>query len=203
MKYVNQPNSVYWRNKLRRDFGITRIPKYWRYTVKEMYDLYSAMPGDEDRLTAASGWGQIGGVRKFLNEIGEYGTQSIKNLALLNASGRGHLDVVRLLLENGADVNAADISGNTALMRASENGHTDVVRLLLEKGVDVNAVYNHGETALMRASAWGHLDAVRLLLEKGADVNAVNDYGETALMLASREGHLDVVKLLETYGAKS
>ena len=50
------------------------------------------------------------------------------------ASQNGHLDVVRVLLDKGAEVNAKRIDGTTALMVASQNGHREVVRELLEKG---------------------------------------------------------------------
>ncbi|PMD56795.1 ankyrin, partial [Hyaloscypha bicolor E] len=49
------------------------------------------------------------------------------------ASGNGHIDVVKLLLEKGADVNAAEQDGQTPLRWASESGHVNIVKLLLEK----------------------------------------------------------------------
>jgi hypothetical protein len=118
------------------------------------------------------------------------------------ASLEGHLEVVRWLLEKGADVNAAEENGWTALMVASDNGHLPVVKLLVEKGADVNKAKNNGRTALIFASLWGYLPVVKWLLEKGADVNAaadadaVKEGGWTALMHASQKGHLRVVKLL-------
>ena len=65
--------------------------------------------------------------------------------ALWIASQNGHKEIVKLLLEKGADINVKQTAtGATALLLASQNGRTDVVKLLLEKGADVNAKVNGG-----------------------------------------------------------
>jgi ankyrin repeat protein len=65
------------------------------------------------------------------------------------AAKRGHKGIVKLLLEKGADVNAATVSfGQTPLYWASENGHVDVVKLLLEKGADPAATNRYRQTPL-------------------------------------------------------
>ena len=58
----------------------------------------------------------------------------------MNAARNGHVEVVRLLLEAGADKNAAQVNGTTALMAAAEHGHVEVVRLLLDAGAYTNAL---------------------------------------------------------------
>ncbi len=118
---------------------------------------------------------------------------------LILASQEGHTEVVKLLIDYGADVNG--LNGNTALIAASYNGHKDVVQLLLRYGANVNAVNNHGDTALMFASNKGHKEVVTLLLDMGAHVNVISNSGETALTFASSGGHKDVVQLLLGYGA--
>jgi len=113
-------------------------------------------------------------------------------------------DIVRLLLDRGADVNAVSDMGETALIIASSNGHENIVRLLLDRGADVNAVDSYHETALMVASRWTFQESyelVRLLLERGADVNMRSNIGETALMWAAIEGYENVVRLLLDRGA--
>ena len=71
------------------------------------------------------------------------------------------MEVVRLLLEAGDDVNAANTAGCTAMMGASHYGDVEVVRWLLEAGADVNAAATDGHTALMPASMsktpWVHV----------------------------------------------
>ena len=87
--------------------------------------------------------------------------------ALMCASSQGHTEIVRMLLEKGAKVNATnDDGGETALMIASANGRADVVSLLLENGANLNATNDYGETALVIASENGRADVLSLLLER-------------------------------------
>jgi thiol-disulfide isomerase/thioredoxin len=122
---------------------------------------------------------------------------------LIGAANGGHTEIVKLLLERGADVNAA---GGTALMTAAAMGRTEVVKLLLEKDADVNAKSNIFGTSLYMASQQGHTEIVKLLLEKGADVNAkitIDGKMVTALWVAKKGGHTDIVQMLEKSGAKA
>lgn len=59
---------------------------------------------------------------------------------LMEAAQEGHLDLVRYLLESGADVHAQTQTGDTALTYACENGHTDVADLLLQFGADMVSI---------------------------------------------------------------
>ena len=124
--------------------------------------------------------------------------------ALMMASCAGKLEMVRLLVQHGASVNAACVdSVMTAVMFASQEGYLEVVRFLIEHGAHVNVVetMNGGCTSLMWASERGYLEVVRCLLGGGATVNAAADSGCTALMSASKGGHLSTVRLLLEHGA--
>ena len=111
--------------------------------------------------------------------------------ALMLAAMNGHAPVVKLLLENGAQVDQVCYrSDTTALMLAAGYGHAQVVELLLEAGVakDVHELECGARyTALMQASGNGHAQVVQLLLEAGADKD-VRVHGCTALMLATSRG---------------
>jgi len=86
------------------------------------------------------------------------------NTAFMRASIKGHLDIVRLLLDNdGVDVNYQNNFGSTALMYASEKGHTDVVEFLLQKGATVDCRNKYGYTAFMKASNGYHFEIVKLI----------------------------------------
>ncbi|CAE7357826.1 ANKRD17 [Symbiodinium sp. KB8] len=87
--------------------------------------------------------------------------------ALMMASGAGHVEVVRLLLEAGANRDLTCCAGRTALMRASAAGCVEIVRLLLESDARPDVAGNDGYTASMIASDRGHVEIAGLLLDAG------------------------------------
>jgi len=135
-------------------------------------------------------------LEKYYNDIHiDYIPNDEGQTPLMVASENGYTEIVQLLLEKGADVNAETNDGKTALMYAAAKGRTEIVQLLLEKGADVNTKI-YGTPILLWAHENGHTKIIQLLLEKGADVNAKNKYGETALMRAAKEKHIEIVQLL-------
>ena len=106
--------------------------------------------------------------------------------------------MVRLLLANGARVNARPIATvPRALSLAAINGSATMIEALLAAGADPNTIVSRGQTVLMMASRTGHVAAVRALLDHGARVDAQEDLlGETALTWAAAENHADIVALL-------
>ena len=117
------------------------------------------------------------------------------------ASSGGHDNIVRLLLEKGADVNMETGYYGSALQAASLNGDDSIIRLLLEKGAEVNMQGGRYGNALQAASLRGHESIVRLLLEKGADVNMQGGEDGSALQAASSHGHNSIFHLLLEKGA--
>ena len=117
--------------------------------------------------------------------------------ALMEASFRNRLKTVRLLLENGADMEAVENSlGCNALTFACLSGRSGVVRILLDYGGNVNAQDRFSRTALMAAAATGNIGAVLLLLANGADAHFESKFGTTASDLAAIEGHTEILALL-------
>jgi ankyrin repeat protein len=116
--------------------------------------------------------------------------------ALMLAAERGHIELEKVLLEKGADVNAANLNGETALMRAAENDRAAAVKILLAHHADGDAGDIVNCTPLMRAAYRGHVDVVKELLAYGANANARNAFGNTAATLAAHNGHSKVVSML-------
>ncbi|XP_053768439.1 ankyrin repeat domain-containing protein 29 isoform X1 [Desmodus rotundus] len=121
---------------------------------------------------------------------------------LMVASYAGHIDCVRELVLQGADINLQRESGTTALFFAAQQGHNDVVRFLFEFGASTEFRTKDGGTALLAASQYGHKQVVDTLLKHGANIHDQLYDGATALFLAAQGGYLDVTRLLLSSGAK-
>lgn len=118
-----------------------------------------------------------------------------------------HLEVLRMLLAGGADVNVRPYWNRTALMEAVSRGHAKIVQLLLAHGADPNARDDAGATPLMYAVPRPFLqattaDVVRLLAAAGADLNARDNAGRTAAMIAGASGNKEILPLLKKLGAQ-
>ena len=108
---------------------------------------------------------------------------------------------VRELVNDAADVNAAQADGMTALHWAALRDDLETSRLLIEAGADVSTANRYGVTALTLACTNGNGSLVELLLDAGADPNTALPGGETALMTAARTGRLGPVRALLRRGA--
>ncbi|MBQ6657259.1 MAG: ankyrin repeat domain-containing protein [Ottowia sp.] len=110
--------------------------------------------------------------------VHDSGFKGSYNTAFETALMYGSANLVQIMIENGAKVNAVE-GDITPLHRA---WRADIAKVLLDNGAKVDAKDFQGNTPLM--SSVGNTDTVRLLIERGANVNAVNKKGETALTMA-------------------
>ena len=102
------------------------------------------------------------------------------------------MEVVRLLIESGADSNAARCDGETPLRLAVKCANSDMVRFLIESRADQNASGPDGATPLHLAVRFGRTEVVRFLLES---VGRSRD--QSPLQVAARRRHSKVVAFLE------
>jgi len=118
--------------------------------------------------------------------------------ALVVAVDRGQNEIVRLLLENGADSKTMDENGKPVLLCAAEKGFTDIVVALLENGANVDATEKFDlETGLMLATRNGHKDTVKVFLQYDANRNLKNWYGITFLDLTRRKKNKVIARMLK------
>jgi hypothetical protein len=117
--------------------------------------------------------------------------------ALHAAAERCHPDVVRVLLESGANVDVHDEASVTPLLGAAGGADVPTLRLLVEAGADVDVTDpSSGDTPLSRAVLYANLEVVALLLDAGADPN-----GGEALFVAADTGNVACVERLVAAGA--
>ncbi|RAO70059.1 uncharacterized protein BHQ10_006071 [Talaromyces amestolkiae] len=108
----------------------------------------------------------------------------------------------KILIENGADVNAKNSILDTPLHTTVNRGHLNRARALIENGADINVKINqHLGSPLHLAIQSEHLDIAKVLIENGADLNAKNSNLDTPLHLAIQREHLDIAKFLIESGA--
>merc|ERR1712113_992837 len=120
---------------------------------------------------------------------------------LMLASIEGYLNIVKYLVEKGANVDAFDDKNYTAMMHANANNRLEILKYLMEKGANVDA-HNIEEStsSLILACNGGHLEVVKYLVEKGADVHARDSLHDSTLMVACKVGHLELTKYLVEKG---
>ena len=114
-----------------------------------------------------------------------------------------YLNVVKLLLDYGSDVNANSCCGINPLHLAVSSGEIYIVKLLIEYHVDINISDGFlGQTALHCAIMSGNINMIQLLIDNGIDIDAVDDFGQTALhSLVESDEKIDFTKLLIASGA--
>lgn len=121
--------------------------------------------------------------------------------ALHWAAHNGHLDVARLLITAGAELDAPDARGHaTPLVWALLSGHLEVMELLLRLGADPDARDKAGETPLVLAIYDGNRAAAELLLRQGADPQRPCSRGRMPLQIALERRDLEMASLLRAHG---
>ena len=123
--------------------------------------------------------------------------------ALHWAVHHGDAELVAMLLDAGAKVDARNRYGVPPLHLAAENGDAALTKLLLDRGADANTALPEGETALMTAARTGDTATLDALIAHGARVNDVESWkGQTALMWAAHENNAPAIKTLLAAGAE-
>ncbi len=132
--------------------------------------------------------------------------------ALIVAINSEQPDIVKALLDNGANPNAKSKAGETALSIAVARTRIDMIKIILRYQPDSNAkgptlngsnrLESYENTVLIQAAKAGHGNIVKILLENGADVNIKNKLGEMAFIWAEKNNNKEMVETLRKAGAR-
>ena len=194
--YLVHSNNIRWIK-----FTMMRAIRYGRL------DIIKLLPTtiiDYKTLQLAASLGQTTILNYLLDHANTDITFNSKYLTMTtlhDALYEGDIDMMRLLIEHGEDINEKDRCGWTPIHIASWNGNVDAMQLLLEHKADINEVDRNKRTSLQKASTMGRVNAVRLLIKHNADINKKERYGWTPLRSAIYMGRTDVIRLLKSHGA--
>lgn len=172
---------IFEKGKLRDE--VVKIPKKEKIVVEKVVK------------TILSGKGK----RKLRDIERTYGKD--KNKVLLGASEIGNLEIVKYLVENGADVNYKCTNKATALILAIQDKRIDIVKYLLNNNANTNIQGERGITALIIAFQEDNLEMAELFIKNGANVDLQLDNGFSALILASFNNSIKAVQTLLKYNA--
>jgi hypothetical protein len=182
-------DQTLWRYLYRRDLSTLRTPPDQNY--QQAYLTYfRKIRGTslDDQLLLASRNGYERMVQRLIDDGATDYTW-----AMVEAAGRGHRDIVDLMLQLGAGPQPSWVPEETdydlAMAEAALGGHRDVVQLMLQRGA------NNYDRAMFQAAEGGHRDIVDLMLQLGA-----TNY-DGAMAAAARGGHRDIVDLMLQLGA--
>jgi ankyrin repeat protein len=152
---------------------------------------------DDNKFTALCHAARIGHnetVRVLLNNRAKVNSEMGERNPLLLAAAQGHEQVVKLLLDHGAEASFKSIRSTTPLHLAVLSGHQGTVSLLHQD--TINTSNGRKRTPLIYAAIRGSVALLRFLLESGADVNSRDDEGRSALSYAAGAGSSALTKIL-------
>ncbi|XP_058131631.1 transient receptor potential cation channel subfamily A member 1 [Dasypus novemcinctus] len=117
----------------------------------------------------------------------------------------GNLEMIKMCLESGAQIDLMENGKCTALHFAATQGATEIVKLMISSYTGdrdiVNAVDGNQETLLHRVSLFDHHDLAEYLISVGADINSIDSEGRSPLLLATASASWNIVNLLLSKGA--
>jgi len=115
----------------------------------------------------------------------------------------GKVEVLKVLIEAGVDINDVDFDWETALHIAAKDGDIPKAKLLIDSGADINATNIHGYTPLMASVESGSYKMTKFLLEQKADPNISETLRRPALYFALTDKSIELLKLLIAHGGRT
>ena len=132
----------------------------------------------------------------------KYGTTPQNNVSpLFVAMRREDTEIIKCLVEQGANLHVVNDTGSTLLHYASDLGNIESIKCLVSLGIDVNARNNNGFTPIFGAADQGEIESIQCLVKLGADVNARSNDGFTPIFMAVSANNIQSLKCLKALGA--
>ena len=154
------------------------------------------------QLLVAARQSDVEGVKKSLARGALPNSRNrLGKTSLFMSIEKDHMEIFKMMLDAGADVNLASLEKITPLIAASYAGNHWMVALLIEKGAKLEEEDRLHKSALVYAAGMGHDKVVEQLVNAGALVDAAYIDGLTPLMWAAGQGHTDTVRFLVSKGA--
>jgi ankyrin repeat protein len=171
--------------------------------IQELIACKAKIDGEKynlDELLGAAVITHVEDVARFL--IGKGADVNPKKYPpLVEAAYHSRIELIRMIVENGASVNAVDEQGITALMNAAKGRNYPVAEYLISKNAKVNMKDFNGWTALHYS--FQNMQIVKLLISSGAIVNAQGNYGRTPLDRALGNHNKEMETLFRSLGGKT
>ena len=150
-----------------------------------------------DSLFKACIYGDVKLLKRSLKDGGNVNKQFRKWPPLRWAIQEGHLNIIKVLVDHGANIKKRYSDGCTPLEQAVCEEHTSVIKYLINCGVDVNQKSSNNGTALHMACAYGQLEMAKLLIKNGADPKRRDNDGWTPRSFAGYYRRKALLKLLD------
>uniref|UniRef100_A0A8C2ZCL5 Euchromatic histone-lysine N-methyltransferase 2 n=1 Tax=Cyclopterus lumpus TaxID=8103 RepID=A0A8C2ZCL5_CYCLU len=159
------------------------------YLFRVSWFRAGAQVDEEDGYTGLHHAAKLGNLEivNMLLETGQVDVNAQDNggwTPIIWSAEHKHVDVIKVLLNRGADVTISDKELNVCLHWAAYAGNVDIAELVLNSGCSLASVNMHGDTPLHIAAREGYLECVTLFLSRGADIDIMNREGDTPLSLA-------------------
>jgi ankyrin repeat protein len=168
INYVNPNEEYLYGHNKNKCKGFTELMKYVLCNDLDKVKGYIEERLNRKPTVYSSSQTYTHELRNSINQLNDK-KYSALFLAVMNGA---NLKIIKLLLNNGGDINIVDVCGYTMLIFAAARGYTEIVKLLFDNKVDVNYVDKHKKTALAYAIDNKQVDITKLLIECNADVNA-------------------------------
>jgi ankyrin repeat protein len=195
-----------------RSQGVCEIDSFYILTAAQIVPGYQKLTSAEQKLfRACIGEGGLAQAKEAIAEGASIKAVDGKGewaLSYAITREKGQPEIVKYLIEQGADVRAAEASQLAAtpyelpfLSDVASKGWIDIAQTLLDRGADIHATDTFERTALHFAAERGTVEMVEFLLSKHANINAVDVYGNTPLMVAVDKQRLPAINYLLKHGA--